>query len=48
MSKLNAFLTADGGRLSCVEIRIEETPTNAVVFSGKAEEVCWFGGADRI
>ena len=34
MAKLAAFLTADGGRLSCAEIRIEETPTNAVTFDG--------------
>lgn len=34
MAKLNAFLTADGGRLHCVEIRLEETPTNTVVFDG--------------
>ena len=34
MAKLNAFLDADGGRLACVEIRIEETPTNAVSFDG--------------
>jgi len=34
MAKLNAFLAADGGRLVCAEIRIEETPTNAVTFDG--------------
>jgi 6-pyruvoyltetrahydropterin/6-carboxytetrahydropterin synthase len=34
MAKLNAFLTADGGHLRCVEIRIEETPTNTVTFEG--------------
>jgi 6-pyruvoyltetrahydropterin/6-carboxytetrahydropterin synthase len=34
MAKLNAFLAADGGRLACAEIRIEETPTNAVTFDG--------------
>ena len=34
MAKLGAFLAADGGRLSCAEIRIEETPTNAVTFDG--------------
>jgi 6-pyruvoyltetrahydropterin/6-carboxytetrahydropterin synthase len=34
MAKISAFLAADGGRLSCAEIRIEETPTNAVTFDG--------------
>ena len=34
MAKLRAFLHADGGRLVCAEIRIEETPTNGVVFDG--------------
>ncbi len=34
MAKLGAFLTDDGGRLSCAEIRIEETPTNTVTFDG--------------
>jgi 6-pyruvoyltetrahydropterin/6-carboxytetrahydropterin synthase len=34
MAKLNAFLAADGGRLLCREIRIEETPTNCVTFDG--------------
>jgi 6-pyruvoyltetrahydropterin/6-carboxytetrahydropterin synthase len=34
MSKLNAFLAADGGRLACTEIQIEETPTNKVTFDG--------------
>lgn len=34
MAKCNAFLEDNGGRLRCLEIRIEETPTNAVVFSG--------------
>lgn len=34
MAKLNAFLADDGGRLRCVELTIEETPTNAVVFTG--------------
>jgi 6-pyruvoyltetrahydropterin/6-carboxytetrahydropterin synthase len=35
MSKLNAFLADDGGRLRCVEVRIEETPTNTVMFTGE-------------
>jgi 6-pyruvoyltetrahydropterin/6-carboxytetrahydropterin synthase len=34
MAKLNSFLAADGARLSCAKIQIEETPTNAVVFDG--------------
>lgn len=34
MAKLNAFLDADGNRLTCAEIRIKETATNAVAFSG--------------
>ena len=34
MSKLNTFLAEDGGRLRCVGIRIEETPTNTVTFDG--------------
>ena len=33
-AKLNAFLEDDGSRLRCVEVRVEETPTNAVTFSG--------------
>ncbi|HUZ65135.1 MAG TPA: 6-carboxytetrahydropterin synthase [Acetobacteraceae bacterium] len=33
-AKLSAFLAADGGRLRCAEIRIEETPTNSVIFDG--------------
>ncbi len=34
MAKLNAFLAADGGRLFCAAIRVEETPTNTVTFEG--------------
>lgn len=34
MAKLNRFLAAEGGRLVCAEIAIEETPTNTVSFSG--------------
>ena len=34
MAKLGAFLEADGGLLRCVEIRLEETPTNSVTFDG--------------
>lgn len=54
MSKLNALLTADGGRLVCTAIRIEETPTNAVTFDGdplaflprSAKEHPWWLRAD--
>ena len=34
MSKLNAFLSAEGGVLYCSELSIEETPTNTVSFQG--------------
>ena len=34
MSKANAFLTADGGRLRCTQVGVEETPTNCVTFDG--------------
>ena len=34
MSKINALLAAEGGRLVCVRVEIEETPTNTVVFEG--------------
>jgi len=34
MAKLNAFLAANGGHLACSEIRIDETPTNTVIFDG--------------
>lgn len=34
MAKLNTLLTADGGRLTCAMIQIEETPTNTVIFDG--------------
>ncbi len=36
MAKLDAFLRADGDLLRCAEIRLEETPTNAVRFDGDA------------
>jgi len=34
MAKLNAFLAAEATPLVCVEISIEETPTNTVTFAG--------------
>lgn len=39
MSKINALLAADGGRLICAEISIEETPTNTVSFDGDPRDV---------
>jgi len=48
MAKLNAFLDDDGARLRCVELTIEETPTNAVVFTGDpAEALPQQTGANR-
>jgi 6-pyruvoyltetrahydropterin/6-carboxytetrahydropterin synthase len=54
MAKLNVFLAAEGGRLTCVEIRLEETPTNTVVFDGDplavlpgtAQRLPWWQRAD--
>jgi 6-pyruvoyltetrahydropterin/6-carboxytetrahydropterin synthase len=34
MAKLNTFLHADGGRLVCAAIKLQETPTNAVRYEG--------------
>jgi 6-pyruvoyltetrahydropterin/6-carboxytetrahydropterin synthase len=34
MAKLGAILAAEGGKLRCVHIQIEETPTNSVSFEG--------------
>ncbi len=34
MAKLGAFLAADGKRLVCTEVRIEETPTNTMAIDG--------------
>lgn len=34
MAKLNALLKADGDRLVCVSIELQETPTNTVQFEG--------------
>ncbi|WP_142847496.1 6-carboxytetrahydropterin synthase [Telmatospirillum sp. J64-1] len=48
MSKINAFLAAEGGRLRCVELRIEETPTNTVIFEGDPADVLPLSaGGDR-
>ncbi|GAN88149.1 6-carboxytetrahydropterin synthase [Komagataeibacter intermedius] len=55
MAKLNAFLAADGGALTCASIEIEETPTNTVRYSGDPLAVlpqprtaphCWWRRAD--
>jgi len=34
MAKLNAFLAAEGSGVWCVQVSIEETPTNTVTFEG--------------
>lgn len=39
MGKVNAFLEADGEALRCVEVRVEETPTNTVTFTGDPKAV---------
>ena len=39
MAKLNAFLEDDGSDLRCVEVIVEETPTNTVTFSGDPSDV---------
>ena len=39
MAKLNAFLAADGNGLRCVELTVEETPTNAVTLTGDPVDV---------
>lgn len=52
MAKLNAFLAADGNDLHCVELTVEETPTNAVTFTGDPAEALplrrdgWWSRAD--
>jgi 6-pyruvoyltetrahydropterin/6-carboxytetrahydropterin synthase len=38
MAKLSAFLASDGDRLRCVAVKIEETPTNTVIFTGDPAE----------
>ena len=34
MGKISAFLAAESSGLRCTEVRIEETPTNTVIFDG--------------
>lgn len=55
MAKLSAILLAEGGVLRVSEIRIEETPTNTVAFSGDPSDLlpgstpaagCWWQRAD--
>jgi 6-pyruvoyltetrahydropterin/6-carboxytetrahydropterin synthase len=54
MAKLNAFLDADGGRLTCADIRLQETATNTVAFEGNpalflpatGRELCWWQRPD--
>lgn len=53
MAKLNAFLSADGNGLRCVELTVEETPTNAVTLTGDPAQVLpagagagWWSRAD--
>jgi 6-pyruvoyltetrahydropterin/6-carboxytetrahydropterin synthase len=52
LSKINAFLAMDGGRLICRHIEIAETPTNTVTFEGDPRDVlppvaqAWWTRAD--
>ncbi len=55
MAKLDALLADDDSPLRCAELRLEETPTNAVVLSGPAQELlptprppqaCWWRRPD--
>jgi 6-pyruvoyltetrahydropterin/6-carboxytetrahydropterin synthase len=39
MAKLNAFLAKGGSDLRCVEVVVEETPTNTVTFAGDPADV---------
>ena len=50
-AKLGAFLAADGGRLACAGLEIEETPTNTVRFEGDPFDILprrqgWWSRAD--
>lgn len=38
MAKLSAFLQAEGNVLKCVEISLQETPTNTVSFTGNPRD----------
>ncbi|OFX08644.1 MAG: 6-pyruvoyl tetrahydropterin synthase [Alphaproteobacteria bacterium RIFOXYD12_FULL_60_8] len=52
MSKVNAILASEFPSLRCAEVRIEETPTNTVVFNGDPARVLpprpspWWSRAD--
>jgi 6-pyruvoyltetrahydropterin/6-carboxytetrahydropterin synthase len=47
-AKLSRFLDAEGGRLRCIEVRVEETPTNSVTFDGNPTDALPAGlGEDR-
>ena len=39
MAKLNAFLERDSSGLRCIEVAVEETPTNTVTFAGDPADV---------
>jgi 6-pyruvoyltetrahydropterin/6-carboxytetrahydropterin synthase len=39
MAKLNAFLEENGSALRCVEVVVEETPTNTATFAGDPADV---------
>jgi 6-pyruvoyltetrahydropterin/6-carboxytetrahydropterin synthase len=42
LAKIGAFLRAAGGRLNCVELSVEETPTNRVTLTGRAADALPF------
>ncbi|MFT9294383.1 MAG: 6-carboxytetrahydropterin synthase [Acetobacter orientalis] len=55
MAKLSAFLRAEGDVLRCIEVSLQETPTNTVSFTGNPKdflptprglEQCWWHRAD--
>lgn len=43
MSKISAFLAADGQVLVCASVRIDETPTNSVSFEGDPRDALPLG-----
>ncbi|HKJ71989.1 MAG TPA: 6-carboxytetrahydropterin synthase [Gammaproteobacteria bacterium] len=45
MAKIQAFLADQGDGLRCIEVRIEETPTNTVIFDGDPAAVLPAGGS---
>jgi 6-pyruvoyltetrahydropterin/6-carboxytetrahydropterin synthase len=48
MAKLNTILADEGGRLRCVRIEIEETPTNKVIFEGDPLRVLPFAASGAV